>query len=381
VALVALVLGLPLAAGRAPAGVAVTAEAVRHRPRLVFETTGDRCDPPLAYVASVDVDSTGTVHLLDIFGGVVRRLGADGRPLAPLRDGDGGRAVPGIPGLISVGADGVCYGVNTFCTDLVRYVPEGAPGTSLPIRGLDAMWPAGYAMRFVARDADNFLWAVQRKDIVDGDFAKGTPPIPELLEVRDGRPRLLMRVAATPGAPATIEVAETAYTLVHDGWDMLETGEMVWADPDGSYRLRRGHPGDDATVVPLAEPNEDREVLARATAQTLQGKRTRHVPRIASVRWLDRDRILVQPVARLDPDDRQSMGVYDVVDRDGARLARVDLVVAHDPAHDRVFLTRGRLVHLLGVEDDLPPPGEPMPPAHDPSTVRIRCYDLRGIGK
>jgi hypothetical protein len=161
----------------------------------------------------------------------------------------------------------------------------------------------------------------------------------------DVQPTVLFTNSPVLGDEHTVRYDKNIGFFPLRSWDVSAAGRLIYADPNGGYRVLIGHPADGRVesrgLTPA--PGDEEAVAKRAKAE---GRSPERYPRIADVQWITEDCFLIKPVAAATGDTLWQTGVVELFDLKGSSLGRRTVSCGYDPEQDSLFL-RGSVVVVI----------------------------------
>jgi hypothetical protein len=154
-------------------------------------------------------------------------------------------------------------------------------------------------------------------------------------------------------------------------WDADFRGRVIFADPEGAYRVHVGHPIDRSTTI-IELPDSP----ARATDRRNPGDQ---MPRIADVQWVDDTHFMVKPFTKDARGRVEIGGAIEMFETDGSSQGSLLLVEDFSPESDSFYVRAGLLIVIRGNREmqrtalQIPSPAIS---SHDGPMV-VEVYDLR----
>jgi len=331
---------------------------------------------PLGVVRDVAV-GPDAIYLLDQQNTCIWRIDLAGAVTSFGQRGEG----PGDiaqPSKLARGADGRLWVVDSFSRRVSCFDANGGDCPSLDVSSLRS----GYVMTlwFRADAGPNgdlyFGTLANRRRAARGASLEemGTVAQVRRLRLSSDKPDLLFSTDADDASKGATTVPTYLGNFVGDGWDIGNDGTLVYADPQGEYRVFVGYPPD-SRVLALPEWPRDADRLAR---QKRDLGATR-IPRLTTVQWIDDTLFMVRPTAEIDPERTENLGTFEVFDRSASSYGRHTVMVTFDKERDDVFI-RGDVVVVIqegkGIARAAYHIADPRVADGEPREIRIRAYKL-----
>lgn len=378
-----------------PAGIVIiglswlasSAQAGGEMARL-WSLTDDDLARPIGSVVDVAVDASGVVGLLDVQNQAVFRIAPDGKELPPIgRQGEG----PGEflhPALLAPRTGGGCLVVQDFYSPVVCL---DANGKACPAPDVSVIRDRFAITQFTGARSDNhdrlLVVAMTTARMPDAGSPTARKEIAWSI-FRIGRedpvPSVLFSDRAELCEENTVRLKRYGSSYTDRCWDINSAGQLLFADPDGRYRVTIGHPADGAVrTLDLPAAKGDDEALRKLASST--GTNVRDLPRIAALYWVNERLFLVKPMAGIEQQTSSRGGTFELFDADGKSHGRSKLNCSYDPDTDQFFLRNGMLVIIEGgkaaadaaLQKKAAMIGEATPsPKSEPEVIRIHAHDL-----
>lgn len=313
---------------------------------------------------------------------VVRRIAVDGSELPPLgRQGEG----PGEfihPRLLAAAPGGGCVVVQDFHAPAVCLTAAGKACPPPDLGLIRTRFEVTVFMGTARLDEEGRLIAVastteQPYDPVSPNADRDKAISVFRFKPGDTAPTVLFSDCAALCDGSSVKFRKDVGYYSMRCWDADAAGRLIYADPNGSYRVFIGHPADGkSVVVELQEAeSDDRDLERRAKAMKCPME---SVPRIADVQWVGRDRFLVKPTAAASGPRMWQSGIVEVFDLAGNSYGRRVLAGDYDPEYDALFL-RGRVLVIIRGGMSLLMSSLQIAPKETgtpPDMIAVEAYDL-----
>lgn len=307
-------------------------------------------DAPLGAIVDVGVDGRRTVYLLDSQVKEVRRFGVDGRELSPLgREGEG----PGEmmhPALVAALHGGGCVVVQHFHGPAVCLLEDGRSRDAPDLDVVRDLFGTTVFIGAARCDEKGRLLVAattseRAYDPVRPDAELGSAVSVFRIARDDAQPGVLFTDSPALGDDSTVRYRRDIGFFPLRSWDVGASGRLIYADPNGGYRVLIGHPADGRVesldLAPV--PGDEEAITRRARAE---GHAVNTYPRIADVQWVTEECFLIKPIAAAVGDKLWQTGVFELFDLKGASLGRRAISFDYSPEQDLLFL-RGSVMVVV----------------------------------
>ncbi|HEX5130972.1 MAG TPA: hypothetical protein VFX92_00645 [Candidatus Krumholzibacteria bacterium] len=195
-------------------------------------------------------------------------------------------------------------------------------------------------------------------------------------------------LVSTGANHSTVALPPKNQRFVLTSWDVSPGGMLLYADPDGAYRVFIGPATGRAPLRPIALPvhDDDDEHLAQLKEKVGLAASASIVSRIIATNWVDDERFMVQPTAAASLPEDGLAGTWEVFRTDGTSLGRFEVRCDIDVSADITFVQRDALIVVKGgrsaVMARFRDSGLPLPPPDLDQEllehIEVRRYDLFG---
>ena len=316
----------------------------------MWRISDDDLAAPLGAIVDAGVDGRRTVYLLDSQVKEVRRIGVDGSELSPLgREGEG----PGEmmhPALVAGLHGGGCVVVQHFHGPAVCLLEDGRSRTAPDLDLVRDLFGMTVFMGTARSDVRGRLLLVATTTERSYDPARPDAELGSAMSVfritpGDARPDMLFTNSPALGDDRTVRYRGDIGFFPLRSWDVGATGRLIYADPDGGYRVLIGHPADGRVEsLELAPAPGDEEAITRRARAERHSADT--YPRIADVQWVTEEFFLIKPIAAAVGDKLWQTGVFELFDLNGVSFGRRATSFDYNPDQDLLFL-RGSIMVVI----------------------------------
>lgn len=314
-----------------------------HSPELLFDISDETLSLPLGVVTDVGV-SDSVVYILDLQNFNIRRITLMGRELPSLGSQGEGPGDISDPCRIAVAPDGRCVVVQDLSSRAPCFAPDGNAcepyDTSALRKGRG--WSVTWIRADWGREGELILSATVSER---GSFAQ-FDPVGFVACVRDDGRGITLFSADGDNANGRAVAIPGGLLYPAYGWDTNREGTMIFADPEGAYRVHIGDPVGSSVTIDLPEwRNEDRRW---PWAEKTRRKSPEKAPlRATCVYWLDNDHFMVGHAAESAATRAvNTVGTFEVFRRSGDSLGRYTVYCDLDLSND-VFFIRGTVLVVI----------------------------------